>query len=57
MLAVMGAPKKQVKAQRLEIQLHPSTLAWLRLEAERRDVSLAEVIRIAIRKLMDDPPS
>ena len=53
----MGAPKKQVKAQRLEIQLHPSTLAWLRLEAERRDVSLAEVIRIAIRKLMDDPPS
>ena len=52
-MLVVAPPKKRVKVQRLEIQLHPSMLSWLRLEAKRRDVSLAEVIRIALAKLMD----
>jgi hypothetical protein len=49
----MAPPKKRVRFARLEFQLHPSQLAWLRLEAKRRDVPVAEVIRDAISKLMD----
>lgn len=52
---LVPSPKKRVKVQRLEIQLPPSLLAWLRLEAKRRDVSLAEVIRVALYKLVDQP--
>ena len=52
---LMAPPKKQVKVQRLEIQLHPNMLSWLRLDAKRRDVSLAEVVRIALMKLMNEP--
>jgi len=52
----MPAPKKRVKAQRLEIHLPPALLAWLRLEAKRRDLPLAEVVRIALHKLMEQDP-
>lgn len=51
----MPPPQKRVKVQRLEIHLDPPLLAWLRLEAKRRDVSLAEVIRVALRELMEKP--
>ena len=51
----MAPPKKRVKVQRLEIHLEPSLLAWLRREAKRRDVPLAEVIRVELRKLKDGP--
>jgi len=50
---MMAPPKKRVKVQRLEISLPPSLLAWLRMEAQRRDVSMAEVIRIALMRLME----
>ena len=51
----MAAPKKRVKLNRgLEIHLDTPLLAWLRLEAKRRDVSLAEVVRTALRKLMEE---
>ena len=49
----MAPPKKRVKVQRLEICLQPSLLAWLRMEAKRRDVSMAEVIRVALLCLME----
>ena len=51
----MAPPKKRVKVQRLEIHLLPTMLSWLRLEAQRRDVPLTEVVRIALRKLMERP--
>ena len=51
----MAPPKKRVKLVRLEFLLHPSTLAWLRLEARRRDVPIADVLRAAVKKLMDEP--
>lgn len=52
MLSLMAPPKKRVKVRRLEICLPPSLLAWLRLEAKRRDVSMAEVVRVALVRLM-----
>ena len=53
MLITMAPPKKRQRVQRLDIHLPPSLLAWLRLEAKRQDVSLSEVVRVALRKLMD----
>lgn len=51
----MAPPKKRVKLVRLEFLIHPSMLAWLRLEAQRRDTPIAEVIRAAVKKLMNAP--
>lgn len=46
----VAPPRKLVKLQRLDIQLDPPLLAWLRLEAKRLDVSMAEVLRRLVRK-------
>lgn len=43
----MKAPQKE----RLEIKIDPSDLCWLRQEADRRGVSIAAVVREAIREL------
>lgn len=53
----MAPPKKRVRFKRMEIQLPPPLLAWLRSEAKRQDVPIAEVIRTAVRKLMDETVS
>jgi len=47
----MGAPRKAIKLARVQVQLIPSVLAWLRLEARRRDTSVSDVIRDAITQL------
>lgn len=49
---LVPAPKKRVKVQRLEIHLNPPLLTWLRLEAKRLDVPIAEVVRRLVRKEM-----
>uniref|UniRef100_A0A6H2A5A6 Putative ribbon-helix-helix protein repressor n=1 Tax=viral metagenome TaxID=1070528 RepID=A0A6H2A5A6_9ZZZZ len=49
----MAPPKKRIKLKRLDIQLEPSLLAWLRLEAKRRDVSMSEIIRCLLRKELE----
>jgi len=54
MLVTMAPPKKRVHVQRLLIQLDPPQLAWLRLEAKRQDVSMSEVVRRILRKVMDE---
>lgn len=41
------------KMVRHEMQFLPSMLAWLRLEARRRDTSVAEVVRDAVLRLME----
>jgi len=46
----MGTPKKRHKAQRLDIHLPPAMLAWLRLEAQRLDIPMGEVIRRLLHK-------
>jgi len=51
----MPPPKKRVRVVPLTIQFDPSLLAWLRLEAKRRDDSIAAVVREAVRELMDKP--
>jgi hypothetical protein len=43
-----------MRKQPLQVHIDPALLAWLRLEAKRRGLSLGEVIRIAVRKLMDE---
>jgi len=43
-----------MRKQPLEIHLDPPLLAWLRLEAKRLGVSLGEVVRLALRKMMDE---
>mgnify|MGYP001600702787 CR=1 FL=1 len=48
----MAAPKKQIKLQRMDFQIHPAALAWLRLEAARRDCSIGALIREALLLLM-----
>jgi len=50
----MAPPKKRVHVRRLDIHLDPPLLAWLRLEANRLDVSMSEVIRRMLRKVMDE---
>jgi len=49
----MPAPKKRVRVQPLTVQLDPSLLVWLRGEADRRDTSIADVIRCAVRELRE----
>ena len=42
------------RKRRLEVHLDAPLLAWLRLQAKRRNVTLASIVREAIRKLMDE---
>lgn len=49
----MPMPRKRNKMIRHEMQFSPSMLAWLRLEAKRRDTSVAEVVRAAVLKMME----
>jgi len=44
-----------MRKQPIQVHIDPPLLAWLRLEAKRRGLSIGEVIRIAVRKLMDEP--
>ena len=44
-----------MKKQPLQVHLDPALLVWLRLEAKHRGISIGEVIRLAVRKLMDTP--
>jgi len=39
----------------LQVHLDSPLIAWVRLEAKRRGCSLGEVVRDAIRKLMEQP--
>jgi len=48
----MPAPRKRQQVQRLETHFDPPLLAWLRLEAQRLDVSISEVLRRLVRKAM-----
>lgn len=52
-LPFMPPRKKREKVQRLPIHLEAGTLAWLREEADRLDVSLSEVVRRALRAAME----
>lgn len=45
----------RMRKQELKVHIDPPLMAWLRLEAKRRGVSLGDVIREALRKLMDKP--
>lgn len=51
----MPAPKKRARVKPLLVHLDPPLLAWLRLEAKRRDVSMSELVRRMIREKLDDP--
>jgi hypothetical protein len=44
-----------MRKQPLQVHLDPPLLAWLRLEAKRRGISLGELVRLALQKLMDEP--
>ena len=49
----VAPPRKAVKLVRVQAQMPPSMLAWLRLEARRRDESVALIIRQAVLELME----
>lgn len=49
----MAPPRKRVKMVRHEMQFSPSMLAWLRLEAQRQDSSVAKIVRQAVVQLME----
>lgn len=48
----MAPPRKLHKNIRHEMSFPPNMLTWLRLEAARRDTSVAEVVRDAVLRRM-----
>ena len=49
----MPRPRKRNKMIRHEMQFPPHMIAWLRLEAQRQDTSVADIVRQAIVRLME----
>jgi len=49
----MAPPKKRNKLFRHEMQFSVPMLAWLKMEAERQDTSIAAIVRQAVLLLME----
>ena len=49
----MARPRKQHPNVRHEMTFPPSMLAWLRMEAARQDLSVNEIVRQAVLRLME----
>ena len=56
---VLPMPKrrKRVKLVRHEMQFSPDMLAWLRVEAERQDTTVAAIVRQAVLLFMEQSKS
>ena len=54
-MGTMRKARPEKRKQRLDVHLDPPLLAWLRLESDRRGAPLAELVRDAVRRLMDAP--